>query len=118
MGATRQYGPAFIANSAADILSTPSSGSFLRIRHIHVVNVGAASTFSLFIGATGGSAAGTQVMGGTRAVPANTAGNTSVVDWYPDDLILKNTQYLSGVAADASRLVITVIYEIEYLPAQ
>ena len=96
-------GPAFIAAVATDIMGTPAAGTYYEITQISVVNVGAASSFSLFIGATGGSAAGTQVMGGALAVGAN-----SREDWYPRDMTLANTQFLSGIAADASRLTILV----------
>jgi hypothetical protein len=116
-GALRRFGPAFIANAAANILSEPASGTYYKIKHIQIVNVGDASSFSLYIGATGGSAAGTQIGGGTRAVAANTAGNTSVVDLWFDDLLQKNTEFLTGVAANASRLAITIEYEICYMVA-
>ena len=106
-GALRRSGPAFISNSAANILSEPASGFHHAIKHIHIVNVGAASTFSLYLGATGGSAAGTQLNGGTRTIAAN-----SKDDWYPQNLKQSNTEFLSGIAADASRLVITIIYEL------
>ncbi len=89
--------------AAADIVAAPASGLYYVVRHIHIVNTGAASTFSLYIGATGGSAGGTQIGGGTRTIAAN-----DVLDIYFDGLVLAATQYLSGVAADASRLVITV----------
>lgn len=117
-GARRRYGPAYIASAATNVLSEPASGSYFLIYHIQIVNIGAASSFSLFIGATGGSAGGTQLGGGTRAVAANTAGNTSVVDlYYPEGKLVKNTEFLTGIAADASRLVITIDYDICYLVA-
>lgn len=101
----RLSGPAFIPILVADILATPGGGRYFKVTHIHIVNVGAASSFSLFLGATGGSAGGTQIMGGTRAIAAN-----DVIDeYYPEGLVVENTKVISGVAADASRLVITII---------
>ena len=102
---SRLAGPAFIAAAAADILTTPAAGFHHVIQHIHVVNVGAQSSFSLFLGITGGSAAGTQIGGGTKVIAAN-----DTLDLYfSPGLVMENTKYLSGVAADASRLVITVM---------
>lgn len=103
----KKYGPAYIANSATNIITDPGSTIKHVIRHIHVVNRGAASTFSLYIGATGGSAGGTEIMGGTRAIAANAVVN----EYYPAGLTLENTQFLTGIAADASRLVITILYD-------
>ena len=106
-GTLKLDGPAYIASAAADLLAEPASTQYFVIKHIHIVNVGAASTFSLFLGATGGSAGGTQIGGGTRAVAAN-----AVVDiYFPQGLKQSNTQFLSGVAADASRLTCTITYE-------
>lgn len=116
-GALRRFGPAFISNTAANILTEPDAGSYYKIKHIQIVNTAGASSFSLFIGASAGSAAGTQIGGATRAVAANTAGNTSVVDLWYDDLLQKNTEFLTGFAADASRLTITVEYEVCYVVA-
>jgi hypothetical protein len=55
-----------------------ATGQLATIRHIQIVNRTAlAATFSLFKGATGANAAGTEVIGIGRSVPAN-----SVVDWF------------------------------------
>ena len=101
----RLAGPAFLANAAADVLTTPAAGLHNIIQHVQIVNVGAASTYSLYLGATGGSAAGTQVAGGTRAIAANDVHDI----YFSPGLVMENTKYLSGVAADASRLSITVM---------
>ena len=106
-GTLKLDGPAYIASAAADLLAEPASTQYFVIYHIHIVNTGAASTFSLYLGATGGSAGGTQIGGGTRAVAAN-----AVVDiYFPKGLKMVNTQFLSGVAADASRLTCAISYE-------
>jgi len=101
----RLAGPAFLGTSAADVLAEPAAGHYYVIYHIHVVNVGAASTYSLFLGATGGSAAGTQIGGGTRSIGANARDDV----YFSAGLVQENTKFLSGIAADASRLVITVM---------
>jgi hypothetical protein len=51
---------------------------YIILRHIRIVNkTGSAATFSLWKGATGANAAGTEVIGQGVSVPAN-----SYVDWY------------------------------------
>ncbi len=98
----RIAGPAFISNAAADIYTPPASTIYTIIRHIHVANkTTGAVTFSLYVGATGGSAAGTELFG-THSVAAN-----SEFDYY---CVLKmiSTDFLSGIASAASSLVITV----------
>jgi hypothetical protein len=97
--------PAYIAASAANIF-TPAGGSALLydiVRHIHVANVtNAAATFSLYIGATGGSA------GGTELAKILTVAAYSCWDWY-GALKLISTTFMSGICeTGASKLVITV----------
>lgn len=51
---------------------------YLLIRHIRILNkTGTAATFSLWKGATGGNAAGTEIIGTAQSVAANSA-----FDWY------------------------------------
>lgn len=51
---------------------------YLVLRHIRIVNkTGSAATFSLYLGATGANAAGTEVIGTGYSVGANSA-----FDWY------------------------------------
>jgi hypothetical protein len=51
---------------------------YILLRHIRWVNkTGSAATFSHWLGATGGNAAGTEVLGIGKSVPAN-----DVYDWY------------------------------------
>src|SRR5437762_8533327 len=46
---------------------------YVVIRHIRIVNkTGSTATFSLWVGATGGNVAGTEVIGQGVSVPANT----------------------------------------------
>ena len=55
-----------------------SSAQYIMLRHIRIVNkTAAAATFSLWRGATGANAAGTEVVGNGFSVAANSA-----FDWY------------------------------------
>lgn len=96
--------PAFLGTAAANVY-TPAQGStsiYDIVKHIHIANVtGNAATFSLFIGATAGSASGTQLFG-TQSVAAN-----APFDYYTA-LKLISTTFLSGLASTASALTITV----------
>lgn len=54
------------------------SQPYIVLRHIRIVNkTTSAATFSLWLGATGGNSAGTEVIGIGLSVPANSA-----YDWY------------------------------------
>src|SRR5262245_18878850 len=101
----RIAGPAYIANAAANIYTPPASTIDTVIQQIHIANVtGAPVTVSLYIGATGGSAGGTQLLG-SYSIAANDFLDT----WYNPGLLMLSTDFLSGVAGSASALVITVM---------
>ena len=94
------YGPAYLANSIANIYNQSSTLLYTRLRHIHIANVTAgAVTFTLYIGGTGGSTGGTELYKGV-SIPANSA-----FDYYPDRKLL-STDFLTGLASAASSLVI------------
>src|SRR5437773_12056151 len=58
--------------------STAFTQPYMILRHIRIVNkTGSAATFSLYIGATGANAAGTEFIGTALSVAANSA-----FDWY------------------------------------
>ena len=107
-----RFGPAALSNAAANILNPPTltggaglagtnAASYLVLRHIRIVNKTAgAVTFSLYIGLTAGSAAGTEFMGTATSVPANTA-----VDWY-GMVRLDTADFLSGLASALTSLTI------------
>jgi len=98
----RIAGPAFLAAAATDIYTPPASTIYIVIRHIHIANVTAgAVTFTLYIGATGGSAAGTELFKG-YSVPAN-----STFDYYCTKKLV-STDFLSGLASAGSSLTIIV----------
>jgi hypothetical protein len=101
----RIAGPAFIANAAANIYTPPASTIYTLIRQIHLCNVtGTAVPISLYIGATGGSAAGTEIAR-LLSIPPN-----SVVDlFFPNGLLMLSTDFLTGVAGTASAVTITLV---------
>lgn len=71
------------------------------IRHIRIVNKTAgAVTFSLWLGATGGNAAGSEVIGQALSVAANSA-----YDWY-GMMPMDAADYLVGGASAATSLSI------------
>jgi hypothetical protein len=95
-------GPAFLAAAVADIYTPPAATIYTVIRHIHIANVAAgAVTFTLYVGATGGSAAGTELFKG-YSVAAN-----SSYDYYCA-LRMSSTDFLSGLASAATSLTITI----------
>lgn len=103
----RLAGPAFIANAATNIYTPPASTIFTVIRHIHFVNVTtSAATFSLYIGATGGSASGTEIF------KDHSISGKLEFDYYPaNGILMTSTDFLSGIASAASTLTITVTGE-------
>lgn len=74
---------------------------YVVLKHIRIVNkTGSAATFSLWVGATGANAAGTEVIGQALSVAANTA-----FDWY-GLLRLDAADFLVGGAGTAAALTI------------
>lgn len=98
----RIAGPAFLAAVAANIYTPPAATIYTVIRHIHIANVTAgAVTFTLYIGGTGGSAAGTELFK-TFSVAAN-----SSYDHYCNRR-MDSTDFLTGLASAATSLTIVV----------
>lgn len=99
-----RVGPVALTNAAADILNpkiTTLTGGvgftatqpYALLKHIRIVNkTGSNHTVSLYIGATGGSAAGTEFAFNAAAVAAN-----SYLDWY-GEVRLDSADFLSGLA--------------------
>lgn len=74
---------------------------YVILRHIHILNkTGSAATFSLWIGATGANAAGTEFWNTALSVPAN-----SSVDWY-GEVRLDSTDFLVGGSNTATALTL------------
>lgn len=94
--------PAYLSNAAANIYTPPAATIYTVLRHIHLANVtSGAVTFSLYVGATGGSAGGTELFKAV-SIPAN-----SPFDYFCM-MYLTSTQFLSGLASASSSIVITV----------
>lgn len=98
----RIAGPAFLAAAVANIYTPPAATIYNILRQIHIANVTAgAVTFTLYIGATGGSAAGTELFK-AYSVAAN-----SSFDHYLYRR-MDAADFLTGLASAATSLVITV----------
>ena len=104
-------GPVAIPSSAGNLLNctvTTITGPvtfvmtqpYLIVRHIRIVNKSASAVpVSMYIGATAGSAAGTEFLGTALSIPANSA-----YDWY-GALRLDAADFLTGVAGTVTTLV-------------
>ncbi len=108
---TFRFGPlALTTTYTTNILNPPaasggvnggSSGQYIILKHIRIVNkTGSPATFRLFLGATAGNAAGTEVIGYDKSVPANDA-----IDWY-GLLRLDVADFLVGGAGTTTALTI------------
>jgi hypothetical protein len=83
------------------------SQPYLILKHIRIVNkTGSAATFSLWLGATGGNAAGTEVIGQAYSVAANSA-----FDWYGQLPVLA-ADFLVGGSGTATALTFEAEGEI------
>ena len=95
-----------ILNTGTGAMATPPVGytdmnRYIILRHIRIVNKTAASaTFSLYLGATGANAAGTEIIGLGLSVPAYSA-----FDWY-GYLRMDAADFLVGGAGTATALTI------------
>jgi hypothetical protein len=107
-----RFGPISVPNAVGNLFNPPtisggvnppplSTATYFIMRHIRIINkTGGAVTFSGYIGATGGSAAGTEFIGTGLSIPAN-----SYVDWY-GAARLDTADFFTGVASAATSLVI------------
>lgn len=97
-------GPAYLSNSPANVYN-PGTNLQGLVTQINVANVTSSGVVgSVYIGLTGGSAGGTQVIGG-QTFPAN-----SVTPFYFNPAVrLATTDFLTGVAASSSSLTILVL---------
>ena len=104
-----RFGPVALTNAAANIINPPTltggtglagtnTNTYVLITHIRLVNKSAAAaTASLYIGLTGGSAAGTEFAFNSTSIPANAAAG-NYVDWY-GRVRLDIADFLSGLAS-------------------
>ena len=107
-----RFGPVAMSNTlTTNILNGPVQAAAgtgvgaqdlrMIVRHIHILNKTAgAVTFSLWLGATGGNSAGTEVIGTALSVAANSA-----YDWY-GALPMVAADFLVGGASAATSLTI------------
>ncbi len=99
----RLAGPAYIAATATNIYN-PASGIVGFVSAIWIANVTTGPiTYTLYVGATGGSAGGTEIAKAV-SVPANTS-----TPLYLPNLKLKAADFLTGLASAGTSLTITVI---------
>jgi hypothetical protein len=83
-----RFGPVALTNAAVNYLNPPTgaggvgvtaANQYILLKHIRFVNKTAgAATFTAYLGATGASAAGTEIIGVAKSVPANDS-----YDWQP-----------------------------------
>jgi hypothetical protein len=103
-----RFGPIALTNVLTTNLLNPptaaggvnggASGQYIILRHVRVVNKTAgAVSFSLWLGATGANAAGTEVIGQGVSVGAN-----SYVDWYGSLRIDVGDFLVGGASANTS----------------
>ncbi|MDE2097512.1 MAG: hypothetical protein KGL39_09725 [Patescibacteria group bacterium] len=102
-----------ILNCAVTSLAGPAgitlTQPFMLLKHIRLTNkTAAAITATLYKGATGGSAAGTEFAFGATSVPAN-----SFVDWYSQGDRFDSTDFLTGIAS-AAGLTLTAEGEVGF----
>ncbi len=106
-----RFGPTALTTTlTTNILNPPtatggtgagSSGNYIVLRHVRIVNkTGSAATFSLWLGATAGNVAGTEVIGNALSVAANAA-----YDWY-GMLRIDTADFLVGGAGTTTALTI------------
>lgn len=104
-----------ILNPAITSLAGPvgftATQPYLMISHIRITNKTAgAVTFSLWKGATGGNAAGTEIIGTGVSVAAN-----SYNDYYTPGLRLDAADFLVGGASAGTSLTISGTMEIGFV---
>ncbi len=101
----RISGPAYLAASAANIYTPPASTIYTVINQIHLANVTAgAVSFTLYLGATGGSTGGTEL-----ATAVSLAANANTDLFFSPGLKLVSTDFLTGLASAGSSITITVM---------
>lgn len=83
------------AAAGASAVGYTATASYVELRHIRIVNKTAVPvTFTLYKGATGANAAGTEVVGTAKSIPANDA-----FDWYGEMRLEGANGFLVGGAS-------------------
>lgn len=108
------FPPVYLPNAAGNLLNcniTAETGPvgftlsepYLIVRHVRIINIDTgAHTISLYKGATGGSAGGTQFAWGNFSLAAQ-----QYDDWYGEERF-NAADFLSGVADAASKVIINI----------
>ncbi len=106
-----RFGPVALGTVIADLLNPPGTTGgvgagtpdvYIIIRHIQVVNrTPTTATYSLYLGATGASASGTEVVGTAKEVAGKATDH-----WY-GALRLDTPDFLTGLSGTANALVVT-----------
>jgi hypothetical protein len=111
-----RFGPVAMTIGVSNILNAPTvtggtglagtnTATYLIIRHLRIVNKSASpATATCYIGATTGSAAGTEFAFTAASVSANAAAG-NYLDWY-GMVRLEATDFLTGFASAATSLTI------------
>ena len=96
------------AAAGASAVGYTATATYIILRHIRIVNKTAASaTFSLWLGATGANAAGTEVVGNAKTVAAN-----DYFDWYGQMRLEGANGFLVGGAGTATALTLQAEGEV------
>ena len=97
----RTFGPVALTTTlTTNVYNNTSALIYDVIMHLHIANKrGPAATFSLWLGATGANAAGTELF------TAVNVGANSVYDWY-GNLKMTSTDFLVGGSGTATALTI------------
>jgi hypothetical protein len=113
-----RMGPVALGAAAANVINPPTitggtglagtnTATYIVLRHIRIVNKTAGSvTATCYIGATGGSAAGTEFAFNATPIAAN-----SYVDWY-GMVRLDTADFLTGLASAGTSLTFEAEGEI------
>ena len=107
-----RFGPVALTNTlTTNILNPPtatggvnggSSSMYILLQHVRIVNkTSSAATYTLYLGATGANAAGTEVIGTATSIAANSA-----MDYY-GALRLDAADFLVGGSGTSTALTIT-----------
>lgn len=101
----RISGPAYVASSATNVYTPPASTISTTIRHIRLANKdSSARTVTLYVGATGGSAGGTEIL---KDQSIAIAGYLDL--YFSPGLLMLSTDFLTGICSSASAVTITVM---------
>lgn len=102
MATKRLYGPAFLANAVANIYNQSSALLYTVIRKMHFFNkTGSTVNIRIYIGATGGSASGTELY---YDYPIEAFKEFNVYG----ALRLDSTDFLTGLASSANAVTVTL----------